>query len=306
MQPRKALLWQQLKTAREMGTPIDFTKTYVQYTEAELEYLIREYIGVENDAQQAPSLAETAEAALAEFTGAAAVATPLAPAAGRGAQGTGEPLQVASRWPLTLEGRIDWDAVHSQPLERQVELLNLDQPRNKHVVLSDEPERMAGIHFYTHSVDDPIRIDSSGKIWFQDEIIKPAIPRPRARRIVNHANAEVVMDEIRDETGHLQESFEVAGQPSGVSQHKVTMATWQTGIYKDPRLPFRLHIYNGVYAFSHRDVAMFYGGTKLIPTAVQKETKYVGGDLCFDLSAVRDSIEREYRERVLRKETLDV
>jgi len=163
---------------------------------------------------------------------------------------------------------------------------------------TDVADQVAGLRMQTHGADDPVRIDSHGRIWYQDEVRKPATPRPRARRVLQYKDPGVKTIENRNQLGLLEESFEVAGDEVQDMTVKITLPSWQVGIYKDPSMPFRIHVYNDVRGFSRRDVVKYYGGSDHVPSTVK--TVYVGSDLCYDIKSVRDTIDREYRERVLR------
>lgn len=294
--PLKSQYWQQLKTAAEMGVPINFTKAYVSYTEAELKSLVDEFLGDSyasvNDAAEAlvgPAPGLDADPALAY---AQAVAQSLAPDPARAPdpRGIGTPRGAASgatvaapddRPPLK-----DWGNYAPETLAR---LLG--------VPYSDIASRRAGLTFNSHGPDDVLRVSSDGKVWYKDEVPKPAIPMPRMRRKVRYINTGVKKVERRLNDGHLDESFEVAGDGHEEAEIKVTLPSSQVGIYYDPRLPFRVHVYNGKRGFDYMDVVRFYGGLDLVPSTVA--TIYVGDDLCYDINKTRDTMERELRDKQL-------
>lgn len=267
----KAVLYNELKLAREMGLPIPLDdKPYVNYTVAELAYLKQQY------------LPETDEPA---------TAGPVPPAPGLagapGPLGTPAPSQPQSGATGVNKLRLIADLQASGfPPQHLAEELG--------VPLEDRPEDRAGLNFNTHEEFDPIRVDSQGMVWFQDEVIKPAIPKSRARRVINYKDPGVKEISKYYSDGRLDETFEVAGDEARDMQIKVTLPSWQVGIYKDRRLPFRVHIYNGIRGFSWRDVVIHYGGMDLVPSAIKRI--YVGNDLCFDIKSTRDQMDREYQQ----------
>ena len=295
--PLKSQYWQQLKAAAEMGTPIPFNKAYVSYTEAELKALVDEYLGdtynAVNDAAESlvgPAPGLDADALTPDWDRARSQATAPASPAGPDPRGIGTPRGAASgatvaapddRPPLK-----DWGNYAPETLAR---LLG--------VPYRDIAERRAGLTFNSHGPDDVLRVSSDGKIWYKDEVPKPAIPMARMRRKVRYINTGVKTVERRASDGHLDESFEVAGDGHEEAEIKITLPSSQVGIYYDPRLPFRVHVYNGKRGFDYMDVVRFYGGLDLVPSTVA--TVYVGDDLCFDINKTRDTMERELREKQL-------
>jgi hypothetical protein len=163
--------------------------------------------------------------------------------------------------------------------------------------VTDVGDKVAGLRQNTHTIDQPIRIDSLGRLWFQDEVRKLSTAQPRGRRVHHVRERGVKTINVRNELGLTDESFEVAGDIIKDMQVKTTLPVSQVGIYADPRFPFRIHVYNDVEGFDRRDIAIFYGGSKLVPSRI--ETIYIGGDLCYDITSVKDAMEAEYRERVL-------
>jgi hypothetical protein len=138
----------------------------------------------------------------------------------------------------------------------------------------------------------PIRRDSQGRIWFQEEFRKPASPRPRARRVLRYNETGTKTETIQ--VGEYTETFEVAGDgPGRPAEIKITLPSYQVGIYKDPRFPFRVHCYNGAEGFDREEVEEYYGGPELVPATVKRN--YVANDLCYDMRSVIRTIEEEYR-----------
>ena len=139
-----------------------------------------------------------------------------------------------------------------------------------------------------------MRVDSRANIWYQDEVVKPAIPKARARRVVNYKDPGVKEVKKYYSDGRLDESFEVAGDEAKDMQVKTTLPSWQVGVYKDPRLPFRVHTYNNVRGFEWVDILTQYGGMDHVPSTIKR--LYVGNDLCFDITSTRETMERELRD----------
>lgn len=148
------------------------------------------------------------------------------------------------------------------------------------------------------SEETPVRVDPvTGYIWYREEVLKPATPAPRARRKLTYTDPGTTTTTIRDGRGFI-ETVEIAGQGSRQAEVKITMPSYQVGVYKDPKLPFKTHVYNGKRGFDLFDVQNFYGGADLVPTDI--ETTYVGNDLCYDIRTTIREIEREYRRHQLK------
>lgn len=273
--PRKAQLWQQLKTAQEMGTPIKFEKAYVSYTETELETLVMQYLGdtySHEEPAQTPEFPALASGQ-AEYPSVTQAPAPVA-------EGTTQAQAELLAHPET------WGQFPPAQLAR---LLG--------VPFSDEPSRRAGLTMNTHGPDDPVRVDSQGRVWYMDEVQKPAIPQPRMRRKIRYIETGVQTVERRGKDGHLDETFEVAGTEQREAEIKITLPSSQVGVYRDPRMPFKIHRYGDRRGFDRLDVVRFYGGSDLVPTSIG--LLYVGGNLCYDINQTRDAIEREHREKIL-------
>ncbi|QNN98095.1 hypothetical protein SEA_FEDE_47 [Microbacterium phage Fede] len=295
--PRKAQLWQELKNAAEMGVPVVFTKAYVSYTEAELDALVAEYIG---NAEEQAAVRDGADAIAAAFDLArdAYGDTPGGTAPAPAGAGASNPLTAGvagqsgaqAATPVEAPPVSEWGRYAPQTLAR---LLG--------VPFSDVPSRRAGLTFNSHGPDDVLRVDSSGKVWYRDEVPKPAIPLPRMRRKVKYVETGSKKVERRLADGHLDESFEVAGDGHEEREIRVTLPSSQVGIYYDARLPFRIHVYNGRRGFDYMDVLRFYKGLDLVPVELTETMIYVGDDLVFDINKTRMVMERELRDAQLRR-----
>lgn len=160
------------------------------------------------------------------------------------------------------------------------------------------PEQHAGVTLNTQAADEPIRIDEQGIAWYQNEVAKPAYPKPRGRRVLRDLDPGVVQESIK--VGDYIETFEVPGDPANAKpvEIKITLPSYQTGVYKAPGMPFKIHTYNGLRAFDFDDVNNYYGGSDLVPDTIKR--CYVSSDLCYDITTTVRAIQDEYRERVLR------
>lgn len=170
----------------------------------------------------------------------------------------------------------------------------------KPMTTSLDPSQHAGITLNSHTDQDVLKIDEYGNKWLQLEVPKPAGPKPRGRRVLKYQDPGVVKEQIR--VGDYVEEFEVAGDArnSRPAEIKVTLPSYQTGIYLSPQFPFRIHTYQGARGFNLFDVRDYYGGRDLVPSSIK--TTYVSNDLCYDIGSTVRAIETEYRERVLRAE----
>ena len=144
--------------------------------------------------------------------------------------------------------------------------------------------------------ETPIRTDEAGRVWFREEVRKPATPQPRARRRITYIDTGVKKETVID--GRFIETVEVAGDRKTTEMVKITMPSYQVGVYADPRFPFKVHTYNNNRGFDLFDVQSFYGGADLVPTDILRV--YVGNDLCYDIRSTIRSIQAEYRAQQLR------
>jgi len=153
---------------------------------------------------------------------------------------------------------------------------------------------MAGERLNTKAPEDVLFVDEEGKAWLQKEVLKPAFPKPRGRRVLRYQDAGVVKQTVKE--GEYTETFEVAGDPRNATpaEIKITLPSYQVGIYRDPRYPFKVVTYNGRAGFDRLEVENFYGGAELVP-AICKRT-YVENVLCYDMRSVVRAINEEYRQ----------
>ena len=267
--PLKSILYNQLKQAAEFGVPVEFTKPYVNYTVDELQELVEQFL-------TEPARARDYRAEAPEVDASGPRSAPVDPRPTHPAQG-----QSRSEGEL-----INWEALEGlspQQIARALE-----------IPLAERGSERAGMTFNTHKEGQPVRVDNEGRVWFQDEVMKPAIPKRRMVRKIRYTDTGVKTVERRTEDGHLDERFEVSGDRQTEMEVTVTLPSWQVGIYKDPRLPFRVHVYNGVRGLSWYDVVKHYGGMDFVPSSIKR--LYVGQDLCFDIRSTQDQMMQEYRD----------
>ena len=160
------------------------------------------------------------------------------------------------------------------------------------------PGEHAGLNSNTHGKDDVLFVDEQGNEWYQREVNKPGYAKPRGRRVLRTHDTAVVQKTVKiDDT--YTETFEVSGdvKNSTPTEIKVTLPSYQCGIYKPANMPFKVHTYNGLQGFDREDVQAYYGGRRLVPATIKD--KYVHMDWCYDIESVIQTIEAEYRERVL-------
>lgn len=156
-----------------------------------------------------------------------------------------------------------------------------------------DPNEMPGQRLNTQAEDEPIRVDEEGRLWFQEEVRKPAYPKPRGRRVLKYLDTGVQKQTVQN--GEYIETFEVAGQgPARSSEVKITLPSYQVGIYKDPRFPFRIHCYGDREGFDFFEVNDYYGGAELVPDMCKRI--YIENDLCYDIRSVIRAIQNEYRQ----------
>jgi hypothetical protein len=147
--------------------------------------------------------------------------------------------------------------------------------------------------------EEVLRTDEQGRQWLQEEVRKPAYPKPRGRRVLTYVDPGVEQQTVRN--GEYIETVEVAGNRTNrTSEIKITLPSFQVGIYRDRRYPFRIHTYNGREGFDLRDVEQFYGGAELVPNECKRV--YIENDLCYDIRSVVAAIRTEFRQQQLQRE----
>ncbi len=181
----------------------------------------------------------------------------------------------------------DGIGVKSLPDETAVEPAAAGQISNQ-----PDPDEMPSQRLNTQAEDEIIRIDEQGRQWLQEEVRKPAYPKPRGRRVLTYMETGTQTQTVKN--GEYVESFEVAGVGAGrPAEVKITLPSYQVGVYKDPRFPFKIHCYDGREGFDLMQVEEFYGGPELVPPMVKRV--YIENVLCYDIRTVIRAINEEHR-----------
>ena len=79
-----------------------------------------------------------------------------------------------------------------------------------------------------------------------------------------------------------------------MNEVKITLPSYQVGVFLDPRFPFKIHTYNGAQGFDLFDIQKYYGGSDLVPSEIKRV--YVSNDLCYDIRTTIRAIQNEARE----------
>jgi len=293
MATEKSELWQQVKE-RGIVPP----RPFVSYTVKELQDLLGEPLAVPSEdfseedlATAREALAELEAEEWAELPQTAPLPAPTAPPVPQAPPAPARPA--APRPPLTQE-----QALHQ--LEAQVaaaarakalhEGMGFDW-KGIRVPVQDKGADRAGL---THAVPDgqPIRVDTSGRIWFRDEVPKPAVPRARMTRKNRYVDSGVKQEITYLPNGQIDDIYEVAGDQHKELTVTTTLPSWQVGHYRDPRFPFSVHAYNGESGFDFQEIVNYFGGLDLVPRSIK--TLYVGNQLCYQISTARETIEAQY------------
>jgi len=162
------------------------------------------------------------------------------------------------------------------------------------VVMSSQPDpdELPGQRLNTNALDDVIRVDEHGRKWHQEEVRKPAYPKPRGRRVLKYMDTGVRTETVQQ--GQYVETFEVSGnEAQRPAEVKITLPSYQVGIYTDPRFPFKIHCYDGREGFDLQDVEEYFGGSPLVPDTCKRI--YIENDLCYDIRSVIRTIQAEHR-----------
>ena len=161
------------------------------------------------------------------------------------------------------------------------------------------PDTIPGLRTNTHGDQVPLRIDETGKIWYQDEIVKSAFPKERGKRILDYVDPGVRTVHIRDTNGSIVESFEMPGDQKKVSQARISLPAYQIGLYRDPALLgefFKIHVYREKRVFDLFDVQKYFGGPRMVPQTCKRE--YTDTVLGYEIESVLQAIQDEYREKL--------
>lgn len=201
-----------------------------------------------------------------------------------------------------LEGAVGRPNEEQEP-EPSPEFFGLPDPDPAPAVVQEEPvptpvsnqpdpDELPGQRLNTTAPDEVIRVDEQGRKWHQEEVRKPAYPKPRGRRVLKYMDTGVKTETVQ--SGEYVETFEVAGdQAQRPAEVKITLPSYQVGIYTDPRFPFKIHCYDGREGFDLSDVEAYYGGNELVPDSIKRV--YVENDLCYDIRSVIRTIQAEHR-----------
>ena len=156
-----------------------------------------------------------------------------------------------------------------------------------------EMGELAGERQNTKAPEDILFVDDEGRAWIQKEVQKPAFPKPRGRRVLRYQDPGVKVQSVKE--GDYTETFEVAGDPRNATpaEIKITLPSYQVGMYRDPRFPFKVITYNGREGFDYLEVEEYYGGPELVPAVCKRV--YVENTLCYDMRSVIRAIQEEYR-----------
>ena len=273
MAESKADLWWELKHAGITGE-----KKFVEYTQAELQQIV-DMIRAE------PGY----------------VAPPPRPQSGKK---MGRPRKARPAEPQLSERQVtmSYDQPKTEPEQDQLQYdfapdIGAQEGPQASPMQQVPRDRYAAERAYQpNEGETPIRTDEAGRVWFREEVRKPATPQPRARRRITYIDTGVKKETVVD--GRFIETVEVAGDRRTTEMVKITMPSYQVGVYADPRFPFKVHTYNNNRGFDLFDVQSFYGGADLVPTDILRV--YVGNDLCYDIRSTIRSIQAEYRAQQLR------
>jgi hypothetical protein len=182
-----------------------------------------------------------------------------------------------------------------EPDAEAVSFFGFETPETHEAPEPARPEmgEMPGERLNTLAQDEILYVDEEGRQWLQKEVLKPAFPKPRGRRVLRYQDPGVVQKTIKE--GDYTETFEVAGDArnSTPSEIKITLPSYQVGICRDPRFPFKVVTYNGREGFDYLDVEEYYGGSEMVPPVCKRV--YVENALCYDMRSVIRAINEEYR-----------
>lgn len=137
-----------------------------------------------------------------------------------------------------------------------------------------------------------IEVDAQGREWLQREIRKPASPRPRGRRVLKYQDPGVVRKTVDD--GQYTEEVELPGEGRVNSEVRVTLPSFQVGIFRHRKFPFNIITYAGNEGFDFFQVNEFFGGAEMVPNSVKR--KYVEHVLCYDIRLTIQAIRNEHRQ----------
>ena len=278
----KSELYQQLKSVG-----VDFGgKAYVSWTVPELEALALAWVA-ENQGAPQPQVRESAP----EIRPPSPTPPPAPPAPDASSLPRPARLVPALRQaaPATLDELREYVL---QAFEAQALVEGTKVPYREHEIpVQNRGADRAGLT-YSWPEGVPIRVDEAARIWFQDEVAKPAIPKSRMTRKTRYLDPGVKEERSYLPNGDLDEIYEVAGDAKREMTVTVTLPSSQVGRHIDLRFPFSIHTYNGAEGFDRDEVIRFFGGMNLVPGTAK--TLYVGSQLCFHIPSTRETIQDRF------------
>lgn len=142
--------------------------------------------------------------------------------------------------------------------------------------------------------EEVLRVDDQGRSWLQEEVRKPAYPKPRGRKVLRYNDPGVKTETSK--VGEYTETYEVQGDPKNAtpSEIKITMPSYQVGKYRTPRYPFLVVTYAGQEGFDRKEVEAYYGGAEMVHPMAKRI--YVQNVLCYDIRSVIRAVNEEYRQ----------
>lgn len=290
------------RQAKEAGVKLD--KPYASYRASELKTLIAEH--------EAAALMSAAMDAAEEVVETPAPATPVAEAAPapRSAPTPAAPAPATPAAPRVAERATSARPGRSPETLEELEMVVAAYTargalfegteikyRNYTVPVINRGADRAGLA-HDYPADRPLRVDLQGRIWFRDDVPKPAIPRARMTRKTRYKDSGVKEERTYHDDGRIDEIYEVAGEESRELTVTTTLPSYQVGRYKDSRFPFMIHVYNQQQGFDYGDVIEYYGGRELVPGTIK--TVYIGNMLCFHISSTVQTIENSYSQLMRR------
>jgi len=264
-QGTKSEYWQALKAAGYL-----FDRKYVQYTTDELAEIARDFIGPE-EVFEPREFAVPDEAAWTEVP-------PLINEREPSSAIPDLPEPGLPRWvtaPPSIPG-----------LKPTFNLAAIPLSDEKLVTVPGETR-------VTHLEGEPIRRDSKGRVWLQDEFMKPDTAKPRGRRKKSYTDTGTIKKSFRGADGYTEE-IEFPGSKSTVSEALVTLPSYQVGTYYHPNYEFKIHTYGGKEGFDRLDILRFYGGQEQVPSTCKP--MYISTVRCYDMASVVRAIREEFRE----------
>ena len=290
------------RQAKEAGIKLD--KPYTSYKVPELKALLADYeaavimVKLDDPAEDAPDATTPADSPaeapqVAASQPRAAAPSPASPAALRAPEAATSapatrPAQTIPELEMVVTALKDRGALTEGATIKYRDYL---------VPVQNKGADRAGLT-HDYPADRPIRCDLQGRIWFRDDVPKPAIPRARMTRKTRYTDPGVKEERTFREDGRIDEIYEVAGEEAREMTVTTTLPSYQVGRYKDSRFPFMIHVYNQQQGFDFSDVIEFYGGRELVPGTIK--TVYIGNMLCYHISSTVQTIENNYSQLMRR------